>query len=415
MLSDRHAQNNGNGAPLYTPLDGRVILLGVSGGIAVFKAAGYARSLVRLGARVITVMTANAQNFVTPLTFAALTCERVHTDTFDEADAHSIPHISLAREADLMLLLPATANIIAKAANGLADDLLSTLYLAFSGPAVFCPAMNPLMYSHAATRDNMAALTSRGHTVVDAGFGDTACGEKGQGRLADWEEVREAVIRSLTKQSLKGLRVLVTAGPTREAIDPVRYVSNRSSGKMGYAVAQEAMRRGGDVTLVTGPCALPVPRGVEVVNVVSAAQMAHAVEKQASQADVVIMTAAVADYTPAEKSEIKIKKSEDTLVLTMKRTEDILAGLLEKRRPGQIITGFCAETGDLEARAMEKLEKKPVDLLVANDVTEQGAGFDVDTNRVMLVDRDHNVEKLPLLSKEEVSARIMDRVEEFLK
>jgi phosphopantothenoylcysteine decarboxylase/phosphopantothenate--cysteine ligase len=314
-----------------------------------------------------------------------------------------------------MLLLPATANIIAKAANGLADDLLSTLYLAFSGPAVFCPAMNPLMYSHAATMDNMVALTSRGHTVVDAGFGDTACGEKGQGRLADWEEVREAVIKALTKQSLKGLKVLVTAGPTREAIDPVRYVSNRSSGKMGYAVAQEAMRRGGDVTLVTGPCALPVPRGVKVVNVVSAAHMANAVEKQASQSDVVIMAAAVADYTPAEKSEIKIKKSQDTLVLKMKRTEDILAGLLEKRRPGQIITGFCAETGDLEARAMEKLEKKPVDLLVANDVTEKGAGFDVDTNRVMLVDRDHNVEKLPLLSKEEVAARIMDRVEEFLR
>ncbi len=415
MSSDNKNNSRGSSAPLYAPLEGRVILLGVSGGIAVFKAAGYARNLVRLGARVITVMTANAQNFVTPLTFAALTCQRVHTDTFDDMDAHTIPHISLAREADLMLLLPATANIIAKAANGLADDLLSTLYLAFSGPAVFCPAMNPLMYSHAATRDNMAALLSRGHTVVDAGFGDTACGEKGQGRLAEWEDVREAVIKALTPQNLHGLRVLVTAGPTRESLDPVRFFSNRSSGKMGYAVAGEAMRRGGRVTLVTGPCSLQPPPGVNVINVVSAAEMADAVEKQAIEADIIIMSAAVADYSPAEKSDIKIKKGMDTVTLTMKKTRDILSSVLEKRRPGQIITGFCAETGDLEAKAMEKLERKPVDLLVANDVTEHGAGFDVDTNRVLLIDRDHNQEKLPLLSKEEVAVRILNRIEGFLR
>ncbi len=415
MSSDKKRNTSSSGAPLYMPLDGRVILLGVSGGIAVFKAAGYARNLVRLGARVITVMTANARNFVTPLTFAALTCQRVHTDTFDATDAHTIPHISLAREADLMLLLPATANIIAKAANGLADDLLSTLYLAFSGPAVFCPAMNPLMYSHAATRDNMASLTSRGHVVVDAGFGDTACGEKGQGRLAEWENVREAVIKALTPQGLDGLSVLVTAGPTREAIDPVRFLSNRSSGKMGYAVAIEAMRRGGKVTLVTGPCALQAPPGVNVINVLSASDMADAVEKQAPKADIIIMSAAVADYSPEKKCDIKIKKGSDTLVLTMKKTRDILASLIENRRPGQIITGFCAETGDLETRAMEKLERKPVDLLVANDVTEHGAGFDVDTNRVLLIDRDHNMEKLPLLSKEEVAARIVDRIEGFLR
>ncbi len=412
MSSDK--SNAGKSAPLYTPLSGRVILLGVSGGIAVFKAAAYARNLVHLGARVITVMTANAQNFVTPLTFAALTSERVHTDTFDTFDAHSIPHISLAREADLMLLVPATANIIAKAANGLADDLLSTLYLAFSGPAVFCPAMNPLMYSHPATQENMASLTERGHTVVDAGFGDTVCGEKGQGRLAQWEYVREAVIKALTTQSLKGVRVLVTAGPTREAIDPVRFLSNRSSGKMGYAVAIEAMRRGGEVTLVTGPCSLSMPCGMNVVQVASASDMASAVDDYAPQADIVIMAAAVSDYTPAEVSETKIKKERDSFTLTLKRTRDILAGLLENRRPGQVITGFCAETGDLEERAMDKIKRKPVDLLVANDVTEQGAGFDVDTNRVLLIDRDHNIEKLPLLSKEEVAVRIMNRVEAFI-
>ncbi len=415
MSSDKCEHTVEHRPPAYLPLEDRVILLGVSGGIAAFKAAAYARRLVKSGARVMTVMTENARNFVTPLTFAALTCEEVHTDTFDMSNARSIPHISLARKADLMLMLPATANIIAKTANGIADDLLSTLYLAFSGPAVFCPAMNPVMYSHAATRENMDILLSRGNLVVEAGFGDTACGERGQGRLAGWNMVREAVIKALTPQSLEGLNVLVTAGPTRESIDPVRFVSNRSSGRMGYAVAEEAGRRGGDVTLVTGPCAVPAPCDVTVIDVTSAAEMASVVEEQAAGADVIIMAAAVADYTPVEAGSTKIKKTADELTLCMKRTHDILAGLLENRRPGQIITGFCAETGNLENRAMEKLKLKPVDLLVANDVSEPGAGFDVETNRVMLIDRDHNVEKLPLLSKQEVAARIMDRVEKFLQ
>lgn len=400
--------------PAYLPLEGKVILLCASGGIAVFKAAGYARKLMEAGARVITVMTENARRFVSPLTFAALTGEKVHYDTFDDSDAHLIPHISLAREADLMLHLPATANILAKAANGIADDLVSTLYLAYSGPVIFCPAMNPIMYSHAATMDNIAVLRSRGHEIVEADFGNTACGEKGQGRLACWEHIREAVIRTLTPQSLKGLKVLVTAGPTQEAIDPVRFISNRSSGKMGYAIAAEAARRGGEVTLVSGPCAIPAPSGTRLVNTISASNMAEAVSRELDAADIVIMSAAVADYTPVETSGQKMKKGADTLELVLVKTPDILSGILERRTPEQLVVGFCAETGELEAKALEKLARKPVDLLVANDVSEPGAGFDVDTNRVLLVDRDHNIEKLPMLSKEEVAVRILDRVEELL-
>ncbi len=402
-------------APRYLPLENRTLLLCVSGGIAVFKAAGYARKFMECGARVQTVMTENACRFVTPLTFAALTGEKVHSDSFEETDSHRIPHISLAREADLMLHLPATANILAKAANGIADDLVSTIYLAFSGPVIFCPSMNPLMYAHQATQDNIAALRRRGHRVVDAAFGGTACGERGQGRLACYEDVKEAVIRSLTPQSLRGLRVLVTAGPTREPIDPVRFISNRSSGKMGYAIAVEAGRRGGSVTLVTGPCALQAPSGVKTVAVTTAAEMEEAVKDNLDQADIIIMSAAVADYAPEEQHASKIKKgASDTISIRLRKTKDILAQILERRRDGQFVVGFCAETGDLEKRALEKIARKPVDLLVANDVTEPGAGFDVDTNRVMLVDRDYNIEKLPLLSKEEVAVRILNQVESGL-
>ncbi len=412
MLSDN--KKIASGVPSYFPLEGRTIILGVSGGIAAYKAAGYARELGRLGARIIPVMTRNAENFITPLTFAALTGEKVHTRTFDMEDAHEIPHISLAREADLMLFMPATANIIAKAAAGIADDLLSTLYLAYSGPAVFCPAMNPVMYQHFATRNNLDILRKRGHMVADAEQGDTACGERGPGRLASWEHIRETVIRSLTLQNLQGMKVLVTAGPTRERVDPVRFVSNRSSGRMGYAVAAEAWRRGACVTLVTGPCSISPPKGVRTILVESAADMARAVQSEAETADIVIMAAAVADYTPESVQETKIKKSSEQLVLVLKRTHDILAGLLQNRRQGQVIVGFCAETGNLKERALEKIRKKPVDLLVANDVSEPGSGFDVETNRVLLLDRDHNVQRLPLLAKEEVAVRIVDRVSALL-
>ncbi len=400
----------------YSPLAGKRILLGVSGGIAAFKAADYLRRFSRLGAEITPVLTRNATRFVSPLTFSALASKTAVTDMFDPEGraADAIPHISLARAADVFLILPATANILSKAAAGIADDLLSTLVIAYGGPVLFCPSMNPAMYANPAVKANVSRLRSYGHRIVEPERGGTACGEVGRGRLASWEVIRETVLRELTTRSLEGVRVLVTAGPTREFLDPVRYISNRSSSRMGYALARVAARRGSDVTLVTGPTSLAPPPGVALVRVETAKEMAHAVEDVASKADIVVMAAAVSDYRPVEFSPEKIKKGPGSLTVEMEKTPDILGGLLKNRWPGQLIVGFCAETGDLEARALEKLRRKKVDLLVANDVLEPGAGFDVSTNRVVMITPDEAMEALPLLHKEEVAERIWNRIQRLI-
>ncbi len=400
--------------PPYRPLSGKTILYGVTGGIAAYKAAEYARNLTKLGATVVPVLSRNARQFISPLTFSALTGQRSHTDLFDISGAETIPHVELARSADLFIILPATASIISKAANGLADDLISTLLLSYSGPVLFFPSMNPYMYRHAATQENLRTLGALGYGTVGPDVGETACGEVGQGRLVPWDIAREEIIAALTPSTLSGVKVVVSAGPTREPIDPVRFISNRSSGLMGYAMARVAKRRGAKVELVSGPVSLKGPPGVEFHGVETAAEMAGMVEGLSREADVVVMAAAVSDYTPRYPLDRKIKKSGSNLTLELKPVEDILSFLTSHRRSDQIIVGFCAETHDLEVNALKKKREKGVDLLVANDVSRPGAGFDVPTNEVLIIDPEEEIEQVPMLHKEEVAERIWDRIEELL-
>jgi len=395
----------------FKPLKGKKVLLGISGGIAAFKVAGWVRRIRELVASVQVVMTSNGAKFVSPLTFAALSGQNVHLDTFDETDSHLIPHISLAREADLFLVAPATANIIAKAACGLADDLLSTLILAYSGPILFAPSMNPSMYNNVATQDNIQRLRARGHVVLSPSLGATACGETGPGRLPEWYEVRIHLLKATCPPSLRGKRVMVTAGPTREFLDPVRYLSNRSSGKMGYAIAEAAVVRGAKVVLISGPTSLPPVPGARHISVISAQEMLKAVEQEAGRSDVMVMAAAVSDYRPANVSGKKIKKGANSLSVGLEKTTDILSTLSRNRKIGQIVVGFCAETHDLEQNAIEKLKRKGTDLMVANDVTQEGAGFDWDTNQVTLFYRDGRTERLEMMPKSLLAHQLWDRIE----
>ena len=397
----------------YKPLEGKTVLLGITGGIAAYKAADYSRKIRALGARVIPVMTDHATEFLSPITFAALTGEKVYTDLFCIEGAENIPHIELAKSADLFLVLPATANIIGKAANGLADDFFSTLLLAFSGPVLFSPSMNPAMYAHPATQKNTERLKTLGYRVIEPGKGETACGDPGQGRLAEWPVVKEAILKATTLQTLKGMNVLVSAGPTREYLDPVRYISNRSSGLMGYAVARVAVRRGAKVTLVSGPVSLPPPPEIKLYPVETAHEMGNTISRLSQEADVIIMTAAVADYAPAAKADQKIKKDTPELRVDLVKTTDILPQLVKDRRDGQIIVGFCAETENLKAQAIKKTRLKGADLLIANDVSQPDAGFDASNNRVLIVSSDGDVEPLPLLHKEEVAEKIWDRIQDL--
>lgn len=395
----------------YRPLESRTVLTGFTGGIALCRAVDYSRKIISLGAGIIPVMTRHAAKLVSPVTMAALTGKKVHMELFSLEDAASIPHIELARSADLFLVMPATANFMAKAASGLADDLLSTVLLAFEGPVLFYPSMNPSMYSNPATESSMRRLRELGYTVVDPDQGKTACGEKGRGRLPSWPAVRQSILKAVTPQTLKGMKILVSAGPTREPLDPVRYISNRSSGRMGYAMAESAATRGADVTLVTGPVSIQAPGVRDICRVETAAQMADAVLGRSAEMDVIVMTAAVADYAPCQACDTKIKKVEDKLTVHLKKTQDILAELVNRRTRNQVIIGFCAETGDLEARTAEKIRNKGADLMVGNDVTMPGAGFDVQTNRVIVVSADGSVETLPMMDKREVAERIWYIVE----
>jgi phosphopantothenoylcysteine decarboxylase / phosphopantothenate---cysteine ligase len=391
------------------------ITMGVTGGVAAYKAAELVRLLQRDGFSVEVVMTRGAREFITPLTFAALTGQKVITDLFgnspNEANLESaIEHIAVAQRTDLLLVVPATADIIAKFAQGIADDFLSTLYLATTAPVIVAPAMNVNMWNHPATRANVVTLRERGVNVVEPDGGYLACGMVGAGRLAGHEEILAAVKSVLhIKQDLAGETVLVTAGPTREDLDPVRYLTNRSSGKMGYAVALAAARRGANVILVSGPTALETPAGVRRVDVRTAGQMHQAVMIEFPACSIGIFAAAVADYRPAEKHPEKLKKSGDSLTLKLKPTVDILREVASEKAD-KFIAGFAAETTDVAQNARKKLASKNLDLIVANDVTGEGAGFDHDTNVVSLFSRDGRDVVLPKLSKAEVAERILDEI-----
>lgn len=396
-----------------------LIALGVTGGIGAYKAVEIARGLQKNGHEVVAIMTKSAERFVGPLTFEAITRREVITDQWKAGANADIEHISIASNIDLLVVAPATANTIGKFANGLADDFLSSLYTATRAPVLVAPAMNTNMFEHPAVAKNLETLMARGVHVVDPGSGYLACGWIGKGRLAEPENVvaaAEQVLRSKTSASLAGRRILITAGPTFEDIDPVRFVGNRSSGRMGYAMASEALRRGATVTLVTGPTHLTPPHGAEVIKVRSAAEMHAAVMARAAERDAIIMSAAVADYTPAEPAAQKVKKGDGPLTITLQRTRDILGelGRLPSRHKKQpVLVGFAAETREVVAYAQDKLTQKGVDLIVANDVSRTDAGFDVDTNAVTLVSSS-GVEELPLQAKSAVAAKILDRVEQLL-
>ena len=390
-------------------LNGKTVLLGVTGGIAAYKAAALASALVKQRAAVEVVMTEHATRFIAPLTFEQLTGRRVMVDTFDRNFAHQVEHIALADRADLVLIAPATANVCAKLAHGLADDMLTTTVLACTCPKLIAPAMNTHMYENPVTRDNLELLRKYGWEVIEPASGRLACGSVGPGKLPEPGRLLEHVLRAIAlPHDLEGRRVLVTAGPTREALDPVRYLTNRSTGKMGYAIARAAMRRGAAVTLITGPTALTPPPFVEVVPVESAADMFGAVAARLEEADFLFKAAAVADYAPAARAEDKIKKKEGDLSLPLVRTRDILAYAGEHRRPGQVICGFSMETRDLLENSRAKLEKKRVDMICANSLRQEGAGFGVDTNVITLLTA-AGAEELPLMSKDEAAGVILDR------
>jgi phosphopantothenoylcysteine decarboxylase / phosphopantothenate---cysteine ligase len=393
-----------------------LIALGVTGGIGAYKAVEVARGLQKRGHDVVAVMTHAATRFVGPVTFEAITRRHVITDQFARGMNADIEHIALASTIDLLLIAPATANIIGKLANGIADDFLSTLYTATRAPVLIAPAMNSQMFAHEAIKKNLDTLAARGVRFVDPGEGYLACGWIGKGRLAEPEDVVAAAEAILRRDGpLRGQRVLVTAGPTYEDFDPVRFVGNRSSGKMGFAVAAEAVHRGAEVTLITGPTALDPPPVREFVRVRTAAQMHDAVITRAGDVQVVVMAAAVADYAP-DRAPHKVQKANDTLTLVLHRTPDILGDLGLRRRAsgrGPVLVGFAAETQDVVTRATEKREKKHADLIVANDVARSDSGFDVDSNAVTIVAAE-GAESLPLQSKTRVAAEILDRVERLL-
>jgi phosphopantothenoylcysteine decarboxylase/phosphopantothenate--cysteine ligase len=390
-------------------LDDRRILVGLSGGIACYKACEVVRGLAQAGARVQVVMTAGAQQFVAPLTLQTLSGRPVATDTFSLTQESEIGHIRLADDAEVAVIAPATANVIAKLAHGLADDLLTTVLLATRARLLLAPAMNLHMWEHAATQANLRTLLERGATVVGPASGSLACGHDGPGRLADPAEILEAVAVLAAEHDLRGERVLVSAGPTREAIDPVRYVSNHSSGKMGYAVARVARRRGAEVVLVTGPTELAPPPGVRTVHVTTAAEMQRALESEFRAATVLVMAAAVADYRVRRPAPHKLKKAWTARTLELEPTIDILKRLAA-RKGRRLLIGFAAETRDVTAEARRKLRAKRLDLIVANDVTAPGAGFGADTNVVHLLDTAGLADALPVLPKDDVAGRILDWV-----
>lgn len=398
------------------PFAGRRVLLGVTGGIAAYKAVQLARDLALAGAAVDVALSAGAQEFVRPMTFEALTGRPVHTSLYPGGDPNL--HIRLARESDVVVVAPATANFLARAAHGMADDLLTAVLLATPAPVVLAPAMNDRMYAHPATQDNLVRLRGYGYVLAGPAVGPLAWGEgEGPGRMLEPDEIIAHAGRALEGATpLAGLRIVVTAGPTREPIDPVRYIGNRSSGRMGYEVAAAAWRRGADVVLVTGPSHLSPPPGVAVRRIETAAEMADAVAAELPSADALVMAAAVADFRPADPADEKLKKEAGGVpTIHLEKTADVLASTRELRRADAVIVGFALETQDVVENGRRKLEAKGLDLLVVNDAREPGAGFEVATNRVTFLSRERDDEALPLMPKGEVADRILDRVEALLR
>ena len=396
-------------------LKGKTILLGVTGGIAAYKAAALASALVKQHATVEVVMTANATKFITPLTFEQLTGRRTMVDTFDRNFSHQVEHISLATRTDLVMIAPATANVCAKLAHGLADDMLTTTVLACKCHKLIAPAMNTNMYENPVTQDNLKILRGYGWEVIEPASGRLACGAVGKGKMPEPEQLVQHILQHLAfPHDLSGKKILVTAGPTQEALDPVRYLTNHSTGKMGYAIAKMAMLRGAEVTLITGPTSITPPLFVDVVPVVSAREMYGQVVRFAPDADMIFKAAAVADYTPAGYSHEKMKKNDGELSIPLERTQDILKYLGDHRRNGQVICGFSMETQDMVHNSQQKLEKKGVDMICANNLKQDGAGFGVDTNIITLITKD-SITQLPLLSKEDAAIAILDRAISLLK
>lgn len=386
------------------------VVLGVTGGIAVYKACELLRLLQKRGIDVFVVMTQNACRFVAPLTFETLSGHPVAVDTFDRPQTWEVEHIALAKRADLFLIAPATANIMGKMACGIADDMLSTTVMATRAPVLVAPAMNTGMWENAAVQQNVKTLRARGVEIVAPVSGHLACGDSGAGKLEDVAVIAERACELLfAKKDMEGLRVMVTAGPSREALDPVRYISNRSSGKMGYAIAQAAQKRGAEVTLLSGPVAIEAPQGVKLVPFTTTQELLDRASELAREQDLLIQAAAPADYRAKEVAPQKIKKQGgEPMTFTLVENPDVAATLGKAKRSGQVFVGFAAETNDVLAHARDKLARKNLDMIVANDVTRPGAGFDVDTNIVTLITKDGQ-EALPMMSKAEVAQRILDR------
>ncbi len=391
-------------------LKGKTILLGVTGGIAAYKSASLASLLVKAGADVRVLMTENAKNFINPITFEALTGHKCVSDTFDRNFEFQVEHVALAKEADAVIIAPATANVIAKLTHGIADDMLTTTVLACRCPKIIAPAMNTAMYENPVTQDNIEQLRRYGMEIARPAYGHLACGDTGAGKMLEPESLIEYVYKSCAfPKDMEGLKVLVTAGPTQEAIDPVRYITNHSSGKMGYSIARACMLRGALVTLVTGKTALKPPMFVDVVPVVTAKDMYEAVVLRSGEMDVIIKAAAVADYRPRYESEEKMKKSDGQMIMELERTDDILGYLGTHKKAGQFLCGFSMETENMIENSRIKLEKKHLDLIVANNLKVQGAGFETDTNIVTLIGTDIQ-EELPIMEKEKVAGCIIDRI-----
>ncbi len=395
-------------------LQGKTILLGVTGGIAAYKAAALASALVKQHAAVEVVMTEHATEFVTPLTFEQLTGRRVMVNTFDRNFSHQVEHIALADRTDLVIIAPATANICAKLAHGIADDMLTTSVLACRCPKLIAPAMNTNMFENPVTQDNLDILRKYGWDVISPASGRLACGSVGAGKLPEPEDLLQHILKYLAlPHDLEGKTVLVTAGPTQESLDPVRYLTNHSTGKMGYAIARMAMLRGAKVTLVSGPTSVAPPPFVTVVNIRSAQDMFEAVTAHAAESDFIFKAAAVADYTPADYTDNKMKKKDGDLSIPLKRTQDILAWLGSHRRAGQVICGFSMETENMLENSQAKLRKKNVDMICANNLKVAGAGFGVDTNIITVITKD-GITELPLLSKEAAANAILDKAMDLM-
>lgn len=391
-------------------LKGKTVVLGVTGSIAAYKIANLASSLVKLHADVHVIMTKNATNFINPIAFETLTGNKCLVDTFDRNFQFNVEHVSLAKRADIFLVAPASANVIGKIANGIADDMLTTTIMACKAPKLISPAMNTNMYENPIVQDNMKKLEHYGYEIIKPACGYLACGDTGAGKMPEPDVLLAYILRTIAlEKDLIGVKVLVTAGPTQEKLDPVRFITNHSTGKMGYSIAENCMRRGADVTLVTGPVHIAPPPFVNVISVTSAAEMAEAVKANFNEQQIIIKTAAVADYRPAHVADEKIKKKDGDSILALERTEDILAYLGKHKKEGQFICGFSMETENMLKNSRAKLERKNVDMIVANNLKVAGAGFGTDTNIVTMITKDECVE-LEIMSKQEVAGAIVDYI-----